>query len=267
MMSFDILIETALIGQGITDISDEEILETWHALFPQPLNNVGFVWLRNSQITAGNLEFLLQYRSHKDFQRIDGRKISMRNEIMLNGFCTAGGALASAHEFQAKMVVTAGMGGIYAARISNDLPEISRRQAILISAGFKDMIETRESLAYLCQNHISVMGMVEPYYDGFLFSREKSALDRQYKGEMLSQLTEENVFLLFNPIKNDLRLKNNSWLRDSIEIGKSAENAGGEFHPAVNKALADFSRGHSNKVQFGALLNNLLLALEILGKG
>ena len=73
-MSFDILIETALIGQGITDISDEEILETWHALFPQPLNNVGFVWLRNSQITAGNLEFLLQYRSHKDFQRIDGRK-------------------------------------------------------------------------------------------------------------------------------------------------------------------------------------------------
>ena len=61
------------------------------------------------------------------------------------------------------------------------------------------MIETRESLAYLCQNHISVMGMVEPYYDGFLFSREKSALDRQYKGEMLSQLTEENVFCCLTP--------------------------------------------------------------------
>lgn len=266
-MSFDILIETALIGQGITDISDEEILETWHALFPQPLNNVGFVWLRNSQITAGNLEFLLQYRSHKDFQRIDGRKISMRNEIMLNGFCTAGGALASAHEFQAKMVVTAGMGGIYAGRISNDLPEICRRKAILISTGFKDMIETRESLAYLYQNNISVMGMAEPYYDGFLFTREKAVLDREYQGEKLSQLQEENVFLLFNPIKNDLRLTNKNWLQDSIEVGKSAESAGGEFHPAVNKALANFSQGYSSKMQWDALLHNILVALEIVGKG
>ena len=66
--------------------------------------------MQNSQIITGHLESFLQYRSHKDFQRIDGQKISMRNEILLNGFCTAGGALASAHEFQAKMVVTAGMG-------------------------------------------------------------------------------------------------------------------------------------------------------------
>lgn len=265
-MSFDILIETALIGQGITGINDEEILEIWQAMFPQPLNNVGFVWLRNSQIIAGNLESFLQYRSHKDFHRVDGHKISMRNETLLNGFCTAGGALASAHEFQAEIVVTAGMGGIYGGRISNDLPEICHRKAILISTGFKDMIETRESLAYLYQQNISVIGTAEPYYDGFLFFSEEVALDRQYKGEKLSQLKEENAFLLFNPIKNDLRLKNKSWLRDSIEVGKSAASAGGEFHPAVNKALADFSRGQSSKVQLGALLNNLLLALKILGK-
>lgn len=266
-MSFDILIETALLGQGITDVSDEEILETWQAWFPQPLNNVGLVWLRKSQIIAGNLESFLQYRSHKDFLRVDGQKINTRNKTSLNGFCTAGAVLASAHEFQAEMVVTAGMGGIYAGRISNDLPEICHRKAILISAGFKDMIEAKESLAYLHEKDIRVLGTAEPYYNGLLFLREKAALDRQYKGERLNQLKEENSFLLFNPIKNDLRLENKNWLRDSVVAGKSAASADGEFHPAVNKALANFSQGQSSKLQFAALLNNLLLALEILSKG
>lgn len=265
-MSFDILIETALLGQGITGVSDEEILSTWQACFPQPLSNVGLVWLRNSQIMTGSLESFLKYRGHKDFLRVDGQKINRRDKTSLNGFCTAGAVLASAHEFQAEMVVTAGMGGIYGGRISNDLPEICQRKAILISAGFKDMIEAGESLAYLHERGIRVIGTAEPYYDGFLFSRGKAAIDRQYEGESLNQLKEENSFLLFNPIKNDLRLKNNNWLWDSMGVGESAASAGGEFHPAVNKALAHFSQGQSSKLQLAALLNNLLLALEILSK-
>lgn len=148
-MTFNILIETALIGQGIADLIDKELLEIWEVYFPQAPDNVGFIWIWKSKIIVGNLESFLEYRSKKNLQRIDSHKIKEMNITSLSGFCTAGAVLALAKEFQAELVVTAGIGGIFDGKISSDLPEISKGQAILIATGFKDMIEVKDSLAYL----------------------------------------------------------------------------------------------------------------------
>jgi len=80
-------------------------------------------------------------------------------------------------------------------------------------------------------------------------------------------LKEDNCCLLFNDLETGLRLTNSNWLKDSIEAGKSAENTGGGFHPAVSRKLSRFSKSRSSKLQFEALLQNIVLAIEILEKG
>ncbi len=265
MSSFKILVETALIGQGLTDLTDAELLETWTACFPQAPDNVGFAWLWKGQIVIGNLQSFMEYRSQNNLSRIDSYKIKELPESPLSGFCTAGAVLALAQELQAELAVTAGMGGIMAGKISSDLPEICKRQAILIASGFKDMIEAHSSLDYLRERKILVSG-IKPVYNGFLFPSEAVVLDRQYAGESLSELTADNCYLLLNSIENNLRLENDSWLPNSIDSGKSAEISGNDFHPAVNKALAHLSKGQSSRLQFTALLKNIVLALKIVEK-
>ena len=258
----DILIETALIGQGISDLSDAELSQTWKTYFPGTTDNIGFVWLWQGQIMLGNLDSFSAYRSIK-LPRIDSYKLGEGNAASRSGFCTAGAVLAITREIQASLVVTAGLGGFFEGIVSSDLPEIARRQGILIASGFKDMIATRDSLAYLHARNILVSGISKPVYNGFLFTGEDTALDRQYAGESLEKLAEDNCYLIFNDIESGLRLKDADWLKVSIEAGKTARNSGDEFHPAVNKALAHYSKGRSSRLQFEALIKNIALALEI----
>ncbi len=260
--TIDILIETALIGQGISDLTDAELSRTWKAYFPDPPDNVGFVWLWQGQTMLGDLDSFLVYRK-MELPRIDSRKLREGNNTSISGFCTASAVLAITREIQASLVVTAGLGGFFEGRVSSDLPEIARRQGILIASGFKDMIAAKDSLAYLHAGNILVSGTGKPVYDGFLFAREETALDRKYAGESLEKLAEDNCCLIFNDMEIGLRLKNANWLKESIEAGKSAKNSGNEFHPAVNKALAYYSKGQSSRLQFEALMKNIALALEI----
>ncbi len=267
MKKYHILIETALIGQGIADLTGDDLLQIWNKYSARVPDNAGFVWLWQGKVMVDCLESFLEYRSQKNLLRIDSRRITEPNHTPGSGFCTAGAVLALANEYQAGLVVTAGMGGVFGGKVSSDLPEICKGQAILIASGFKDMIEAQNSLAYLHKRNILVAGFNKPYYDGFLFQGDRYPLDRQYAGESISKLKEDNCCLLFNDLETGLRLTNSNWLKDSIEAGKSAEITGGEFHPAVSRELARFSKSQSGKLQFEALLQNIVLAIEILEKG
>ncbi len=262
MNSKDILIETALIGQGISDLSDAELSRLWKAYYPETPDNIGFVWLWQGQMMLGDLDSFLVYRSIK-LPRIDSYKLKEGNASSMSGFFTAGAVLAITREIQASVVVTAGLGGFFEGSVSSDLPEIARRQAVLIASGFKDMIRAKDSLTYLHARNIIVSGISKRVHNGFLFTGENTALDRQYGGESLEQLAEDNCYLIFNNIESGLRLKDANWLKDSIEAGKTARSNGDEFHPAVNKALACYSKGQSSRLQFEALIKNIALALEI----
>ncbi|NLO21065.1 MAG: hypothetical protein GX119_03605 [Syntrophomonadaceae bacterium] len=262
MNSKDILIETALVGQGMADLTDAELSRRWKAYFPETPDNIGFVWLWQGQKIIGDLDSFLVYRSRR-LPRIDSHKLREGNDSSISGYCTASAALALSQEIQARVVVTAGMGGIFEGLVSSDLPEIARRQAVLIASGFKDMIEAKDSLSYLHARNILVSGISKAIYNGFLFTGDDILLDRQYAGESLEKLAEDNCYLVFNDIKNGLRLKDANWLKDSIEAGKLARNSGDEFHPAVNKALAYYSDGQSSRLQFEALMKNISLALKL----
>ncbi|KUK64356.1 MAG: Uncharacterized protein XD84_1533 [Desulfotomaculum sp. 46_80] len=267
MKKYHILIETALIGQGIADLTGEDLLQIWKDYSARVSGSAGFVWLWQGNMMVDCLESLLEYRSQKNLPRIDSRIITEPNRTPGSGFCTAGAVLALANECQSELVVTAGMGGAFSGKVSSDLPEICKGQAVLIASGFKDMIEAQNSLAYLHKRNILIAGFSKPYYDGFLFQKDRYPLDRLYTGESISKLREDNCFLLFNDLETGLRLKNSNWLKDSIEAGKSAENVGGEFHPAVSRELARFSKSNSSRLQFEALLQNIVLAIKILEKG
>lgn len=112
------------------------------------------------------------------------------------------------------------------------------------------MMNYPETFGWLRSNKIQVYGKTSDNYDGFLFRSEPVALD----GIWGSQGSKSAKFLL-NPISK--RLDDRSILDAACQIGAETQKSGNDFHPAVNRALNESTKGRSALMQVGALTENI----------
>lgn len=260
-----ILVETALLGRGLTSLKDELLLYLWPAAA-----DVELLWLEEGKQQAGLLPRFLKVR-RKEWPRINGTTLAEAAACGAGGFLTASALLCAAAALPGKercLVVTAGIGGVRQGIVSDDLHELPRSADLLLASAFKDALEQGASLAFLRKRGVRLLGWRRDYLDGFLFREPPGALDAalltEAEAASLSCREEGKSAVLFNPLPLSLRLEGREeMLATALQRGEEAQRAGLDFHPAVNAALDLASGGYASLLQLLALIANIHLACRL----
>ncbi len=252
-----VLVETALLGQGLPSINDSQIALLW------PVSRLAvLVWLEQGKIVIGGINDFLRVRTHVEWRRVDGCRLDEAMREGSSGFLTASAVMRVAVRTGAVTVVTAGMGGIRGNVVSDDLECLSTLPVLLIATSPKDHLDIRGTLQYLRRNRVKVLGNKTNICNGFLFSGENILLDDVYKGENLPELlAEKKGCLLLNPLASEFRMSDCGLLTQAAGEGEMALRQRQEYHPAVNAALDRLTNGRSSLLQLQALVANIEVAL------
>ncbi|NPV89834.1 MAG: hypothetical protein HPY50_03545 [Firmicutes bacterium] len=259
-----ILVETALLGQGLPSIDNECIADLWPAV-----PGIELVWLQEGRVVSGGLEELLAVRPRQEWERINSSNLERSAERKASGYLTASAVLKISSRSTGRIVVTAGMGGVRAGIVSPDLMEI-KPGGILIASAFKDTIEAEASLEYLRKRRVITAGWQSARADGFLFLDHGCDLDIRCDDDFLSAKGLGGGFftsfglIMFNPLELSKRIPDRGCLERAAAKGQVALDNGLEFHPQVNAALDEMTGGHSSQLQLHALVDNLRLALLLM---
>ncbi|MDD4571080.1 MAG: pseudouridine-5'-phosphate glycosidase [Clostridia bacterium] len=257
-----IIVESALLGSGLVGMTDEEIDGLW-----QVPDDTAIMWLENGEFVIGDLEEFLPYRNREDWQRYDeGDAFRLKKGTAANAYLTASAVLSLCGAFGSHIVVTAGMGGVSANRVSGDLAALANHDALLVATAPKDMMDYAATFGILAGNSVGVMGYGRALSDGFMFMHLPSAVNL-YASETVDSLLEGRNRLLLNAIPKAERLKNIEWLEAAVTEGNKAIEQKQSHHPVINAALAKASGGLTNTLQVKALVRNINLAYELAAKG
>ena len=204
-MKNDFFVETALLGQGLTDCSNEKILELWQKHLP--LDLAVLVWLWQGKIVVGTLPEFLQVRNAPDMGRFNMYNLKTAVACGKSGFLTAGGTMQAAADQSKRLVVSCGIGGITKNEVSSDFPALCSLPILLLATAVKDMFEPQAVLDYLHKHDINVWGLGRPLADGYMFIGGEVPLDGCLRqGGSLP----DGVRLLLNPIPREKRISDHS---------------------------------------------------------
>lgn len=246
------LIETALLTHGLKSVSNEEIYQVWTD------RKENIAWISKGEIIVGNMERYLEFRKRAEsLLRIDCNLLERALTEKLSGALTASGTMAVCQRFGLKLAVTCGMGGIDAARgagLCSDLPALERIPVSLVSTGPKDMLEREQTIQWLMQHGILVLGAEREYCTGYIFTGDKVELSGKYGGACRAPM------LIINEIPEEKRISDRRILEEAVQEGIKAEKEGRYYHPAVNRRIDELTKGYSSRLQLESLLANAELA-------
>ena len=104
--SINFVVETALLGQGLVSVSNNQIQELWP-------DDALVAWLQKGRIILGSIEeFLYDQDQTESWRRLDGLTLHKGIKEGVNGFLTASATIAVARDLGCPIVVSAGIGGM-----------------------------------------------------------------------------------------------------------------------------------------------------------
>ncbi|MBC7325056.1 MAG: pseudouridine-5'-phosphate glycosidase, partial [Moorella sp. (in: Bacteria)] len=148
-----VLVETALLGQGLPFLTSADILRAW-----RHNTSVSLVWLEKGRIATGNLEDFLPLRGNPHMERIGASSLTAAMREGVSGYLTASAVMAIAAQTGNPVVVTAGMGGIRGGMISDDLIALSRFPVVLVASAPKDTLDLPTTMDYLRRHGVRLLG-------------------------------------------------------------------------------------------------------------
>ena len=258
-MKYQALVETAVLGQGLSSLGDDLLIGGWLRSFRnQP---VAAAWMKNGKVHLGSINDFVEIRFRDNMQRIDGKSYQLAVQEKASGFLTAGGTMMAAAEKGINMVVSCGIGGIGPdGTICSDLIQLTESKVRLIATAPKDVVAAQPVMDYLHQHGVKVFGAETDVTDGFLFAGEAVKLDGVYK---LGVDLPPECRLVLNPIPLEKRLEDKSMYEKTLQVADEKAKAGGHFHIEFNKALSEESSGISDLIQASSLYANMRLALAM----
>lgn len=254
-----VMVETALLGQGLPSVENNQISGLW------PLSDrVNLVWLEHGRIITGGIADFLEVRNKKGMVRVDGYHLDRAAAELKSGFLTASAVMRVAAGIGAAVVTTAGMGGVRDGIVSDDLKCLVTHKVLLIATSPKDTQNISSTVEYLRKNGVKVIGKSTGICCGFLFSGQPVVLDGEYRGESVKDLMAGHGVLLLYPLETESLINNRELLIRAMAEGEKAKMTGGDYHPAVNAALDRVSRGKLSLLQLHALVKNIEAALDVI---
>lgn len=254
-----VLVDTALLGQGLPSISDNDILMSWPSGVAASL-----VWLQQGRIYHGTPGRFLPVRHMKDTWRVTWNNLEQAIAAGATGFMTGSAVMKIMWTLGAKAIVTAGMGGLRNGIIDDDLIALSHTPVVYIVSAPKDSMQLEETIDWLRQNGIKILGKQSGFCSGFMFARKPVKLDGIFHGTRDLENKNGAATVLFNILEPESRWTDNSLMEAALRQAEKASQRGELFLPAVNTALDELTDGKTSRIQLAALVENIKLANQII---
>ena len=135
------------------------------------------VWVSEGRIIVGGIDQYLEFRKRaKELIRIDCDLLDRVLKEGLSGALTASGTMKVCQRLEVPFAVTCGMGGIGEIKgeeLCPDLPALAEIPVSLISAGPKDMLDRRQTISWLINHGVTVLGAKRNWCTGYIFTGER----------------------------------------------------------------------------------------------
>lgn len=245
-------VESALLGQGLTGISTEEMCRVW------PFREEQIVWMEEGVYRIGTLDEFCRFAEQaENLCRVNYQNFENCCEKRESGVLTASGTIRVCRLEGKSLAVTCGMGGLYSGQekeACHDIMALLGGSVSLIAASPKDMFDLQWTIQVMEDSGIPVYGRTSPWCDGYLFNGQRTPIP-----VWKEQYLPEPGSLLLNGIPEELRITDKSILEEAVAYGRTQV----EFHPAVNRRLKECTGGRTSWIQLEAMIDNVRWAREL----
>ena len=244
------LIESALLGQGLPGITEEELESLW------PENPDGEIaWMKAGTLITGGISKFVRFRKEtENCARICYQNFETAAEQKRTGFLTASGTMKACEKLQVPFAVSCGIGGLKTQQTiesCHDLLALKESRVSLIAASPKDMFDLEHTLKEAQKEGIYVSGCGDNVCNGYLFLQNPVEIPSDLK------IMQDKNRLLLRKIPKKKRIQDDSIFEQALRYAKEAEKRELLFHPSFNQKVDELTEGYSSRVQLEALILNI----------
>lgn len=237
------------------------------------------IGIRNGKILIGFKEEDFDFFSkNKNIIKANMRDIPYILSTKQNGALTISGMLFVMNHLGLKFLASGGLGGIHrdfetTFDISSDLTALSKYKAIVITSGFKSILDIKRTWEYLETLGVIVVGYNTDKLPGFYY--RETDINLNYSFYDLNKLVDflhyweyfgDSSVLIVNPIpkKDEFDKYEFEELMKEIEKDlKKKKISGKDVTPFILNSLHKKSNGKTIKANKSLILNNAKLGTEI----
>lgn len=237
------------------------------------------IGIKNGRILIGLKEDDIEFfAKNKNILKANMRDIPYLISTGKNGALTISGMLFVMNHLNLKFLVSGGLGGVHrdfesTFDISSDLYALSKFKSIVITSGFKSILDIKRSWEYLETLGISVVGFNTDKLPGFYYRETDINLDNYFYDikSLVDYLHHWDYFsnssvLIVNPIPKEDEIDKYEFEKIMEEINhelKKKKIAGKEVTPFMLNSLHKKTKGKTVNANKSLLMNNAKLGSEI----
>jgi pseudouridine-5'-phosphate glycosidase len=279
-MSNTVALESTVIAHGLPYPKNYETAKNMERAV---LENGGIpktIGIIDGQIIIGlddkNIKFLA---TGKNIYKLGTAEIPVATALKLNGATTVSGTMSIASKNNIDIFATGGIGGVHrdvSWDVSQDISELSKTNMIVVSSGFKSILDVQKTIEFLETFQITVLGYKTDSYP--LFHSRKSEYKIPFRvnspEEIISVFEEKRklgisgAVLVFNPVpeEDEIPYKElDSYIQKAVEKAKEKNINGKALTPFLLSYLSEISDGKTLETNISLLLSNAKLAGKIAG--
>ncbi|MDI6861447.1 MAG: pseudouridine-5'-phosphate glycosidase [Caldisericia bacterium] len=218
------------------------------------------------------------FANNKEIYKANMRDVPYLLSTKKSGALTISGMLYIMDRFGLKFLASGGLGGVHIGfekyfDISTDLFALSKFKAVVVTSGFKSILDIKRSWELLETLGVPVVGFNTDKLPGFYYKETDIQLENYfYKIDDLVYYIKfwdkfyNSSLLIVNPIPEEDEIDKKEFEEMLDSILKSAENKkieGKSVTPFILSELHKISNGKTIKANKSLLLNNAKLAAKL----
>lgn len=279
-MSNTVALESTVIAHGLPYPKNYETAKNMERVV---LENGGIpktIGIIDGQIIIGlddkNIEFL---STGKNIYKLGTAEVPVATALKLSGATTVSGTMTIASKNNIDIFATGGIGGVHrdvSWDVSQDISELSKTSMIVVSSGFKSILDVQKTIEFLETFQITVLGYRTDSYPLFHSRKSKYKIPFRVNSpeEIISVFEEKKklgisgAVLVFNPVpeEDEIPYKElDSYIQKAVERAKEKNINGKALTPFLLSYLSEISDGKTLETNISLLLNNAKLAGKIAG--
>jgi len=237
------------------------------------------IGIKNGKILIGFKEEDFEFFSKsKDIIKANMRDITYILSTNSNGALTISGMLFVMNHLDLKFLASGGLGGIHrnfdvSFDISSDLIALSKYKTVVITSGFKSILDIKKTWEYLETLGVTVIGYNTDKLPGFYY--RETDINLNYSFYDINKLVNflhhweyfsDSSVLIVNPISKEDEFDKYEFEEIMKEIEKDLKKkkiTGKDVTPFILNSLHKKSNGKTIKANKSLILNNAKLGSEI----
>ena len=215
----------------------------------------------------------------KNIYKLGTAEIPVATAQKYNGATTVSGTMLIASRNEIEIFATGGIGGVHRDvdwDVSQDIIELSKTNMIVVSSGFKSILDVKKTIEFLETFQITVLGYKTDTYP--LFHSRNSKYKIPFRVDSSEEIMEvfkekkrlgiDGAVLVFNPVpeKDEIPFEElDSLIQKAVKKANEEKISGKSLTPFLLSYLSEISDGKTLKTNISLLLNNAKLGGQIAG--